>query len=362
MEYFCERCGCTDPKYFVWFQEKPQCRRCIQYQGQEGDVTLGPVDIEEYLTFSLTPKQKQVSQEIYETSLKGDVLVHAVCGAGKSELIIQTLSNVLSSNQTIGITVARRQVVLELAKRYQAIYPNIVVTPVCEGYTTQLSGNLIICTSHQLYRFHKYFDYLVIDEPDAFPFVSDDVLQGFAKQATKGVTIYLTATPSTALQKLNTIQLFRRPHGLDLPVPMLHKIPLLLQVIKLKQWLNENTLPKLIFVPTKKLGNTLSSILKIPFAYAGKEDLDQLLKSFKENKYNHLLCTTVLERGLTFENVQVAVLEAHHPVFTEATLIQIAGRVGRSARYPSGEVHFYLREKSEAIKQCVHHIQIANRA
>ena len=36
MNLLCERCGCTDPKYFVSFQGKDLCRRCISYQGNEG--------------------------------------------------------------------------------------------------------------------------------------------------------------------------------------------------------------------------------------------------------------------------------------------------------------------------------------
>lgn len=360
MDYFCERCGCEDQAYFVELNDTIQCRRCISYQGQEGELTQGPPDIDEHLSFTLTPSQNQLSQDLYEASLQGDVLVHAVCGAGKSELVLTTVSNYLSSHQKVGITVARRQVVLELAKRYQAIYPNLIVTPVCEGYTSKLSGDLIVCTSHQLYRFHKRFDCLIIDEPDAYPYASDPVLQGFAKQASKGVTIYLTATPSEKLRQLKTLTLYRRPHGVDLPVPQLHKQTLIFQILFAKRWMDSSVLPKLIFVPTKAFGHRLAHILKLPFAYAGKEGLDELLAQFKQGHFKALITTTVLERGLTFENVQVLILDAQHSVFNEASLIQIAGRVGRSTCYPTGEVHFCFRQRTPSIHQCVQHIQSAN--
>ena len=90
--------------------------------------------------------------------------------------------------------------------------------------------------------------------------------------------------------------------------------------------------------------------------------MDELLAQFKQGHFKALITTTVLERGLTFENVQVLILDAQHSVFNEASLIQIAGRVGRSKCYPTGEVHFCFRQRTPSIHQCVQHIQSANRA
>jgi competence protein ComFA len=52
-----------------------------------------------------------------------------------------------------------------------------------------------------------------------------------------------------------------------------------------------------------------------------------------------------LERGVTFPNINVLVLEADQTVFNEATLIQIAGRVGRVTA--EGEVVFTSKFISE---------------
>jgi competence protein ComFA len=362
MNLLCERCGCTDPKYFVSFQGKDLCRRCISYQGNEGKSLSYEEDVVEQFNFELTHKQKEVSEAIYQASHLGNVLVYAVCGSGKSELVVQTISQYLSAHKKVGITIARKQVVLELKDRYQSIFPHLKVTAVCEGHTDDLVGELIICTTHQLYRFHKQFDCLIIDEPDAYPYHSDEVLQGFAKQACCGVKLYLTATPDEKVRKdvKSEIQLFRRPHNYPLPVPKLIKVPLIFQLIWLKYQSFDK--PTLIFVPSIKQGKLLSKLLNIKFVYANQKDLSKLIKQFKENRINPLLCTTVLERGVTFKNVQVIVLEAQHPVFTLATLIQIAGRVGRSVDYPTGDVHFLCSQKSESINQCIKQIQNANSA
>ena len=55
-----------------------------------------------------------------------------------------------------------------------------------------------------------------------------------------------------------------------------------------------------------------------------------------------LVTTTILERGVTISNVAVAVLGAENPVFDEAALVQISGRVGRDRKFPEGEICFLL--------------------
>ncbi len=364
MSLKCERCGCEDPLYFVKFQGQDQCRRCIAYQGQEGESLNFNEDVIEQFKFELTPQQKEISEQIYLASLSQNVLVNAVCGSGKSECVVYTISQYLSQHKRIGITIARRQVVLELKERYQSIFPNIKVVAVCEGHTEDLSGQLVICTAHQLYRYQQQFDCLIIDEPDAFPFNQDEVLKGFSKQACCGHRIYLTATPDEYVRQDTQIELclFKRPHHYPLPVPKLIKRPYLLQIMWLHRKRKEMTKPTLIFVPSIKQGKLLSQLLKISFVYASDEQLDKKISQFKKQLINPLLCTSVLERGLTFENVQVIILNAQHPVFNLAALIQIAGRVGRSARYPKGDVTFLCIEKTRQLKQCIKQIQNANAA
>jgi len=42
-----------------------------------------------------------------------------------------------------------------------------------------LTGNIIVLTTHQLFRYEDYFDLLIFDEIDAFPYVGDLVLESF---------------------------------------------------------------------------------------------------------------------------------------------------------------------------------------
>ncbi|MDP3443113.1 MAG: hypothetical protein Q8T08_09680, partial [Ignavibacteria bacterium] len=102
----CERCGCEDLKYFVNLNGHMQCRRCIQYQGFEGSVLFYDESVETEMRYQLTNRQKVCSRQILELSQFKDVLVYARCGAGKTELVLETIQHSLEHKQKVGIAVA----------------------------------------------------------------------------------------------------------------------------------------------------------------------------------------------------------------------------------------------------------------
>ena len=64
------------------------------------------------------------------------------------------------------------------------------------------------------------------------------------------------------------------------------------------------------------------------------------------------MTTTIMERGVTVPRVNVLVLEAaQEGIFDTSTLVQIAGRCGRSPDYPTGEVWFISREISRSMRE-----------
>ena len=79
---------------------------------------MGEVDSEYTLKFELTERQKQISSRLTQLVLDGkSVLLEAVCGAGKTEIVFSTIAAMLSQGKTVGFAIARRQVVLEIAER-----------------------------------------------------------------------------------------------------------------------------------------------------------------------------------------------------------------------------------------------------
>jgi competence protein ComFA len=73
----------------------------------------------------------------------------------------------------------------------------------------------------------------------------------------------------------------------------------------------------------------------------------EVIKAFINEEIDILVSTTLLERGVTFKNINVIVLEADAEVFNEASLIQRAGRVGRIG--DEGLVIFISKFKSLAM-------------
>ena len=116
-------------------------------------------------------------------------------------MMVETISESLRTGRKICFAIARRQVVLELAQRLSEIFPSADIVPVCQGHTDQLTADLIVCTTHQLYRYSGSFDILILDEPDAFPYRGNPVLHGLAESACNGHTIFLTATPDDVLKQ-----------------------------------------------------------------------------------------------------------------------------------------------------------------
>jgi len=85
------------------------------------------------------------------------------------------------------------------------------------------------------------------------------------------------------------------------------------------------------------------------------------VRRFRQGGIQILVTTTIMERGVTIPEIDVALLGADHHVFTEGAWVQIAGRVGRSAQSPRGEVLLFHYGKTKAMVAAKDHILEMNR-
>ncbi len=93
-----------------------------------------------------------------------------------------------------------RDVVLELAPRLAKAFPDISIATLYGGSTERWKdAQLTLATTHQLMRFYRGFDLVIIDELDAFPYHNDPMLAHAATNSCKpdGHFVYLSATPSS---------------------------------------------------------------------------------------------------------------------------------------------------------------------
>ncbi len=333
----------------------------------------------------LTPAQRQVSAElIISYHAHRSRLIHAVTGAGKTEMLFECLSRCLSEGRRACIATPRIDVVNELAPRLNEAFKIKIGVYHGQNYHQPDNESLIVCTTHQLLKFYHAFDLLVIDESDAFPFSNQPFLHFGVKQALKshGSQIWLTATPDKHLserverREIDYSKLNRRFHGSDLHVPRLilfwrqfltiqgrfsHKLKRLLdRLLDLKK-------PVLVFVPRiRELPLYLHAfqetypLKKCAAVHAGSADRQKIVSDFRQGNYDFLFTTTILERGVTIKHVQVVVLAADDVIYSAASLIQIAGRAGRAFDDTYGEVLFCYHRYTKQIDQAVRQIKGMN--
>lgn len=321
------------------------------------------------------------------TAKEAELLVWAVCGAGKTEMLFPGITETLRLGKRICIATPRTDVVRELLPRMRAAFSDVYIQGMYGGSReSDGTAQMIIATTHQLLRFKHAFDVIIIDEIDAFPYHADPSLAFASERAKKitSTTVYLTATPrkeqrqQISMKRLPHIFVPRRFHGHPLPVPTF-KVTLSLQRA-LKQFTVPNTFldwqtkrinptrQLLIFVPTIALAENLISNLSkmlqknnVMAVHASDKDREVKIDRFRNKQIHILVTTTILERGVTFPSVDVAVLDAGHTVFDEAALVQISGRAGRSPDDPTGEVVFFHDGKTEAMVQAVQSIRKMNK-
>jgi competence protein ComFA len=354
----------------------PYCRACIQFQQEPWQPKpRHPIAVRIQLGYALTEAQQNISDGLIDCYRNNQsAMVDAVTGSGKTEIVFGLIQIALAEGKRIGFVIPRKDVVIELIPRFKAVFPTIDVVGVFGGSSSILEGDLVILTTHQMYRYEEYFDVLIFDEVDAFPFAGDPVLKAMVKRATKGIIIYLSATFTR--DELNqfkndggkVFQLFKRFHGF--PIPSLqNKIhPFFIKwftIVELLYQMNKEKKPVFVFVPTIAIGQLLYRWLNIfmkdvSLAYSTIEQRESIVEDFKKKISGVLITTSILERGITMVGLQVIIFMADHPLYSTSTLIQMAGRVGRKKMDPNGKVILLVNKVTPEMKAAQEKITIAN--
>jgi competence protein ComFA len=374
MDFKCPRCGNTDPRYIGYLNGKPYCRRCIGFNGQQAKrPSFFNSCIKLKIDYRLSNEQKKVANQVLANFKEGkDSLIHAVTGAGKTELVYYTMEYAIQHGMTVGFAAPRRDVIIDLYPRISSAFPDAKTTYIIGEHSSCLKGDIILLTTHQLYRFPDYFDLLIIDEIDAFPYKGDPVLNTFALKSIHGNKILLSATPSSEdikkmKKKGSVYEIDSRYHHHPLPVPKFIKADFSLFFTGVKELgkLLKLQKPVFFFVPTIQIGQQVFPWIKKLYKGGAlvdseEEQRDQRIRDFKDGKLSYLVTTSILERGVTVKGLQVIVYRADHKLYTKEALIQIAGRAGRKKEEPDGEVLFIGKEENEAIRNAIGEIKQTN--
>ena len=375
--YVCPICGTKDERYLGIKNGHKYCRRCISFRGEEAHNDLSyPKRAPIHLDYDLSSDQERLSNQLVENYKGGiNTLVHAVCGSGKTEIVLKVIQYAINCGDKVGFAIPRRDVVIELTKRFEAIFKQNTVISVYGGHNEVKEGDLIILTTHQLFRYYHYFDLLIMDEIDAFPFKDNEILKAFFYRSIKDKFILMSATPSNSLIEafhkdgFQLLELYSRFHTYPLPVPKVvikNKIVLFFVLVEnVKRFVKDNK-PVMVFVPTIEMSENIYTLVSMFInggmpVHSKRKDREQIIDGFMKGKYKYLITTAVLERGVTVKNAQVIVYQADHNIYNEHTLVQISGRVGRKKDAPEGEVIYLATKETEAMDKSVREIDRANK-
>lgn len=375
MKMECPRCHSQDALYYL--NGRYYCRKCIGFHRvfvDEKRITHSqrytPSTASYDLQFKLSKTQRDISHQLvmnYEQAKNS--LVLAVCGSGKTEIVFELILHALKKGDRVCFCIPRKELVIELYQRIQEAFHQMNIGVAYGGYVENIEAQFIVCTMHQLYRFenHRGFHLMIADEVDAFPFYNNTVLEEIFNNCCLKSWVKLSATfdiedvqDGECLLIMN-----RRYHGFDLPTPqcficpdMIQKYISLFLVKKLKHRV-------LFFVPKISDIDLFIAFFKryhilamgVSSIHTNNRDV---ISQLKDDKIQVIITTTLLERGITIENVQVIVYNCQHHLFDRRTLIQIAGRVGRKPNHPTGKVYFLANEKTKGMKQCINTIKKLN--
>lgn len=348
--------------YYSDYNEKEivYCRKCIQLGRMDSQTDYRILQSKQkvsecnyQLDFNLSEQQNYASKQIVDAiKEKRKILLYAVTGAGKTEMIFEGIKVARNKGDNIAIISPRVDVVVEISQRIKDAFSQENIDVLHQNSPQQFDGHFIISTVHQLYRFKNHFDTIIIDEVNAFPLSMDDDLISVIHSASKhsACQIFMTATPPrkllSSIEKDNVIKLPARFHRQPLPVPIFQYLKFnsrkiqfkLLNILIEQKQCQRYTLVFFNHINSmiEAYENYQSHIQNLIYIHSEDDERFEKVNSLREGKHPIVFTTTILERGFTMEKLDVVVTEADQ--FSKEALIQIAGRVGRKKQAPTGKV------------------------
>ncbi len=375
----CSVCGRQDCLFCLSCAGMGPIRGCDTFITSASPIILSPArSIQLELSYGLTPAQREASLQLlhFWQGPEQRALVWAACGAGKTEVTFPLIRQALQDGAQVLFAIPRSDIVREMTERLRNAFPGVTVASHYGGQPWLAPGNLVVATTHQVLGLYRRFQLAILDEVDAFPYQGSEMLRfGLQRAITNsGRLVEMTATPSRRRDYGKVITIPARYHGYRLPEPRLiaHNLPhweqlqpehlpsLIMQLLR-------DEAPWLVFAPTiaacGRLREVLSAALRkqVGLCHSKKRGRSAIIERFREGKVDVLVTTSVLERGVNFPGVQVAIFYADHNLYNVSTLVQIAGRVGRAADCPRGLVFFVGSRVSVQMKKALRLIQTLNK-
>lgn len=381
----CHRCNNKDRSLFYTFfdqsikEDVTYCLNCVNLGRSDSAAPLMMSDIKNrpeictyHLDFELSDIQQNASDRLVDAVLnRHHILLYAVTGAGKTEMTFEAIKQSRMKGKRVAFVSPRIDVVKEIHLRLTGAFKHAEIDLMYSGVKEIFTYSFTVCTIHQLYNFVDHFDVIIVDEYDAFPLKGNPQLLMAIDRALNhsGSVIIMTATPTKQMIRYvgreNVVTITRRYHGHLLAVPeitytdinrRIQKKRAPKQLIEQIRSIVEADRRVLIFVPRIEMLKQLTPVIQKTFSdvysvYSSDDGRYEKVEMMREGKTDILLTTTILERGVTFNRLDVIVVHAED--FKSDSLIQICGRVGRKPADPVGNIYFMAACQTRDIKKTI---------
>ncbi|WOO89269.1 helicase-related protein [Mollicutes bacterium LVI A0078] len=290
---------------------------------------------------------------------KSSAIIVAVCGAGKTEMCFPLISK--QQIEPIAFAIPRIDICNEIYTRLNQEFGQDEVGIHTGKQKVNTDARILVLTTNQLLKYTNHFNLIIIDEVDAFPFDNNPKFYNGVEHSSNNGIFYLTSTPSNRLLQTNLplFTIYKRWHNKPLPVPkLLYNKNYLKQTLFISLIIRNRKRKLLIFIATISKGKLFSNKLTNKridhqFIYSSHPNRNSILDNWKQSTNGILLTTTILERGMTFDDIDVLIIDSDDSFYTKAALVQIAGRARRKKDLQQGQVYFCYSNYTQTIKDSI---------
>ena len=328
--------------------------------------------LEESFEFDETPDQRKSIEEINQDLVSNNPMDRLLCGDvgfGKTEVALRAAFKVVENGYQVAILVPTTVLALQHYKTFKERFEPFPIKIeymsrfVSNKKNNEILNNLnignvdIVIGTHKLLNekidFNK-LGLLIIDEEHKFGVEQKEKIK---KREIDIDILSLSATPiprtlSLALNGVRDLSVINTPPENRIPVNnylSVYSDDLIREGI-----LREMERKGQVFFVNNEIFNieiiakqikTIVPEAKIEIAHGqmDKKKLETIITNFMENKFDVLVCTTIIESGIDMPNVNTLFINNSHK-FGLSQLYQMRGRIGRSEK--SSHAYFLLPKDS----------------
>lgn len=324
--------------------------------------TDGPLEREfdEAFEYESTPDQLAAAAEIKAEMEKPKPMDHLLIGDvgyGKTEVAMRAAFKAITAGKQVAFlcptTILSMQHYQTLLRRFEptgakiALINRFVSTKEMKQIRQDLeSGQIdIVVGTHRLFSKTLHFKdlgLLIIDEEQRFGVEHKEKIKEM-KNSIDVLSLSATPIPRTLQMSLIGVRTISQ-----LNTPPAHRLPIQTYVMEKKGSVIEEIIQRElardgqvfylhnrvqdIFRVAKDLQEKFPDVsVGVAHGRMSREDIEEVMIDFAQNKYQILVCTTIIETGLDIANANTIIIE-NADRFGLAQLYQIRGRVGRRER------------------------------